>query len=83
MPIWTSGVSLPKGFASCRLRVPREMAPEVVKYSFLRLAREMPHLRQFRPVARATPGFLAFHLPACRSRDRSIVTSGSQFSTAA
>ena len=35
----------------------------MVKYSFLRLAREMPRLRQFRPVARAMPGFTPF---ACR-----------------
>ena len=45
------------------LRIPRETADEVVKFSFLRLAREMPRLRQFRPIARATPGFTPF---ACR-----------------
>lgn len=52
-----------EGLCFLPLRVPREVAPEVVKYSFLRLAREMPRLRQFRPVARATPGFTPF---ACR-----------------
>jgi len=44
-----------EGLCFLPLRVPREVAAEVVKYSFLRLAREMPRLRQFRPVARATP----------------------------
>ena len=52
-----------EGLCFLPLRVPRDVAAEVVKYSFLRLAREMPHLRQFRPVARATPGFAPF---ACR-----------------
>jgi hypothetical protein len=52
-----------EGLCFLPLRVPREVAAEVVKYSFLRLAREMPRLRQFRPVARATPGFSPF---ACR-----------------
>jgi len=49
-----------EGLCFLPLRVPREVAGEVVKYSFLRLAREMPRLRQFRPVARATPGFVPF-----------------------
>lgn len=52
-----------EGLCFLPLRVPRDIAGEVVKYSFLRLAREMPRLRQFRPVARATPGFTPF---ACR-----------------
>ena len=52
-----------EGLCFLPLRVPREVAEEVVKFSFLRLAREMPRLRQFRPVARATPGFSPF---ACR-----------------
>jgi hypothetical protein len=52
-----------EGLCFLPLRVPRDIAAEVVKYSFLRLAREMPRLRQFRPVARATPGFAPF---ACR-----------------
>ncbi|MFL5266206.1 MAG: S8 family peptidase [Stellaceae bacterium] len=52
-----------EGLCFLPLRVPRDVAGEVVKYSFLRLAREMPRLRQFRPVARATPGFSPF---ACR-----------------
>jgi hypothetical protein len=51
------------GLCFLPLRVPHEVAAELVKYSFLRLAREMPRLRQFRPVARATPGFAPF---ACR-----------------
>lgn len=49
-----------EGLCFLPLRVSREIAAEVVKYSFLRLAREMPRLRQFRPVARATPGFSQF-----------------------
>ncbi|MGH9588639.1 MAG: S8 family serine peptidase [Acidobacteriaceae bacterium] len=52
-----------EGLCFLPLRVPREVAPEVVKYSFLRVAREMPRLRQFRPIVRATPGFSPF---ACR-----------------
>jgi len=52
-----------EGLCFLPLRVPREVAADVVKYSFLRLAREMPHLRQFRPLTRATPGFTPF---ACR-----------------
>jgi hypothetical protein len=52
-----------EGLCFLPLRVPHDAAGEVVKYSFLRLAREMPRLRQFRPVARATPGFAPF---ACR-----------------
>jgi len=52
-----------EGLCFLPLRVSRDVAAEVVKYSFLRLAREMPRLRQFRPVARATPGFAPF---ACR-----------------
>jgi hypothetical protein len=52
-----------EGLCFLPLRAPREVAAEIVKYSFLRLAREMPRLRQFRPVARATPGFSPF---ACR-----------------
>jgi hypothetical protein len=52
-----------EGLCFIPLRVPRSIAAEVVKFSFLRLAREMPRLRQFRPVARATPGFAPF---ACR-----------------
>jgi hypothetical protein len=52
-----------EGLCFLPLRIPREIAGEVVKYSFLRLAREMPRLRQFRPVTRATPGFTPF---SCR-----------------
>lgn len=52
-----------EGLCFLPLRVSRAIAAEVVKFSFLRLAREMPRLRQFRPVARATPGFTSF---ACR-----------------
>ena len=52
-----------EGLCFLPLRVPRGVAQEVVKYSFLRIAREMPRLRQFRPLARATSGFSSF---ACR-----------------
>ena len=52
-----------EGLCFLPVRIPREVATEVAKFSFLRLAREMPRLRQFRPVARATPGFAPF---ACR-----------------
>lgn len=63
-----------EGLCFMPLRVPREVAAEVVKYSFLRLAREMPHLRQFRPVARATPGFTPFNckLPNEEAIDRDL-----------
>ncbi len=56
-----------EGLCFLPLRVPREVAPELVRFSFLRLAREMPRLRQFRPVARATPGFPPF---ACKLPDQ-------------
>jgi hypothetical protein len=59
-----------EGLCFLPLRVPRDVAAEVVKYSFLRLAREMPHLRQFRPVARATSGFAPF---ACRLPEVGLV----------
>lgn len=63
-----------EGLCFLPLRVPRELAAEVVKFSFLRLAREMPRLRQFRPVARATPGFSSFacKLPQLGPIDRDI-----------
>lgn len=63
-----------EGLCFLPLRVPRDVAPEVVKYSFLRLAREMPRLRQFRPVARATPGFSSFtcRLPKEEPIDRDV-----------
>lgn len=63
-----------EGLCFLPLRVPRHIAAEVVKYSFLRLAREMPRLRQFRPVARATPGFSPFAccLPKEGPTDRDI-----------
>ncbi len=63
-----------EGLCFLPLRVPREVAAQVVKYSFLRLAREMPRLRQFRPVSRATPGFSPFacHLPKQEPIDRDI-----------
>jgi hypothetical protein len=59
-----------EGLCFLPLRVPREVAQEVVKYSFLRVAREMPRLRQFRPLARATSGFSSF---ACRLPKESAV----------
>ncbi len=54
-----------EGLCFLPLRMPREITPEVIKYSFLRIAREMPRLRQFRPVVRSVPGFAPFacHLP--------------------
>jgi hypothetical protein len=63
-----------EGLCFLPLRVPRELAAEVVKFSFLRLAREMPRLRQFRPVARAIPGFSPFvcSLPKLGPVDRDV-----------
>ncbi len=63
-----------EGLCFMPLRVPREIAGEIVKYSFLRVAREMPRLRQFRPVARATPGFAPFtcHLPTQGPLDQDL-----------
>ena len=63
-----------EGLCFLPLRAPRELVNEVVKFSFLRLAREMPRLRQFRPVARATPGFSPFacKLPSEKPVDSSI-----------
>lgn len=63
-----------EGLCFLPLRVPREVAADVVKYSFLRLAREMPRLRQFRPLTRATPGFTPFacRLPTTEPVDREV-----------
>lgn len=63
-----------EGLCFLPLRVPRDVATEVVKYSFLRIAREMPRLRQFRPVARAMPGFSPFNcqLPKAGAVDKDI-----------
>lgn len=61
-----------EGLCFLPLRVPRDVAAEVVRFSFLRVAREMPRLRQFRPVVRATPGFSPF---ACRLPDAGVVDS--------
>jgi hypothetical protein len=63
-----------EGLCFLPLRVPRELASEVVRFSFLRMAREMPRLRQFRPVTRATPGFSPFAccLPTEGPIDRDI-----------
>jgi hypothetical protein len=52
-----------EGLCFLPLRVPRGLIDDVAKFSFLRVAREMPRLRQFRPIVRATPGFTPF---ACR-----------------
>lgn len=52
-----------EGLCFLPLRLSRDLVPEVAKFSFLRVAREMPRLRQFRPIVRATPGFTPF---ACR-----------------
>ncbi len=49
-----------EGLCFLPLRAPRDLVPEIAKFSFLRLAREMPRLRQFRPVIRTTPGFSSF-----------------------
>jgi hypothetical protein len=63
-----------EGLCFLPLRVPRAIATDVVKYSFLRLAREMPRLRQFRPIARAMPGLESFpcQLPKEEPIDSSI-----------
>lgn len=52
-----------EGLCFLPLRLPRGLIDDVAKFSFLRVAREMPRLRQFRPIVRATPGFTPF---ACR-----------------
>lgn len=63
-----------EGLCFLPLRIPRKVAPELARFSFLRLAREMPRLRQFRPVIRAIPGFTPFacKLPAEPPIDRDI-----------
>jgi hypothetical protein len=48
------------GLCFLPLRVPRPMIGEVARFSFLRLAREMPRLRQFRPVIRAVTSLRPF-----------------------
>lgn len=49
-----------EGLCFMALRAPRDSVEDIAKFSFLRVAREMPRLRQFRPVVRATPGFTPF-----------------------
>ena len=63
-----------EGLCFLPLRIPREIAGAVAKYSFLRLAREMPRLRQFRPLVRASAGFTPFacELPGEDAIDRDI-----------
>ncbi|HEY1559341.1 MAG TPA: hypothetical protein VGF71_00465, partial [Caulobacteraceae bacterium] len=63
-----------EGLCFLPVRIPREIASDVVRYSFLRVAREMPRLRQFRPLVRATTGFTPFacHLPKEDAIDREI-----------
>ena len=63
-----------EGLCFLPLRVPRDIATDVARYSFLRLAREMPRLRQFRPLIRATAGFTPFacRLPADQALDRDL-----------
>lgn len=43
-----------------RVRSPRERVGDVAAYTFLRVVREMPRLRQFRPFFRDVPGMEAF-----------------------
>jgi hypothetical protein len=63
-----------EGLCFLPVRIPRESVTDVAKYSFLRLAREMPRLRQFRPLVRATPGIASFtcHLPNEEAVDKDI-----------
>jgi hypothetical protein len=63
-----------EGLCFLPVRIPRENFTDVAKFSFLRLAREMPRLRQFRPLVRATPGFTSFacHLPNEDAVDKDI-----------
>lgn len=43
-----------------RVRTPRERVRDVAAFTFLRVVREMPRLRQFRPFFRGVPGMEAF-----------------------
>jgi len=52
-----------EGLCFMPLRVPRPKVAAVGQFSFLRVAREMPRLRQFRPLTRIVPGFTPF---ACK-----------------
>ena len=63
-----------EGLCFLPLRIPREIATDVARYSFLRLAREMPRLRQFRPLVRASAGFTPFacQLPCEDAIDRDL-----------
>jgi hypothetical protein len=63
-----------EGLCFLPLRIPREIATDVARYSFLRLAREMPRLRQFRPLVRASAGFTPFacKLPSEDAIDRDL-----------
>jgi len=61
-----------EGLCFLPVRVPVDVVNEVVKFSFLRVAREMPRLRQFQPITRAVPGFSPFScdLPTQGALDR-------------
>lgn len=61
-----------EGLCFMPVRVPRDVVKEVVKFAFLRVAREMPRLRQFRPMTRTVPGFTPFscELPTRGPLDR-------------
>lgn len=48
------------GLCFLPVRVPLEALDELSKFSFLRVAREMPSLRQFRPILRSISGVKAF-----------------------
>jgi len=55
------------GLCFLPVRVPIDTLDELAKFSFLRVAREMPSLRQFRPGLRSIPGFSTF---PCKLPDR-------------
>ncbi len=49
-----------KGLCFIPAELPKEVLPEIEKFSFLRVAREMPRLRTIRPMLRAVPGSKPF-----------------------
>lgn len=50
-----------EGLCFLPLKAPRESVSKIAEFSFLRVVREMPHLRQLQPILRAVPGKTPIH----------------------
>jgi hypothetical protein len=64
-----------EGLCFLPVKAPRSKVSAIAEFSFLRVAREMPRLRQFRPLTRNVPGFAPF---ACQVPGVDCLDSGIQ-----